>query len=180
MGQTVETSCDGCGDTASYQLPPQATHYAPGIVGVISHEERVDKKSAKLEAVAGGPITLKCAECGGNLPGTRERIITCPYCEAASLIPSRAMLREPGAPIEPDIWWLAFQGRSDARALVETPALEGEKGGLKKIAGGMETYLEEAPLRPVTNTKQWMLTLLLPSIAMLVGAAVYLIASVLF
>lgn len=178
-GHDVETRCDSCGETAKYRLPQQATHYAPPIRGVVSNEERVDKPRARLETVAGGPVTLKCAECGGNLPATSQRVLECPYCKAACLIPSRALVRDPGEPIEPDIWWLAFTGRSDARTKIESPTLK-EEGALKKLAGGVKTYLVEAPKKPVRNTKQLLLALVLPSIAMLIGAGIYAVAVLVF
>ncbi len=178
-GHELETRCDGCGEQAKYQLPQQATQYAPSIVGVVSNEERVDKPRAKLETVAGGPVTLKCAECGGNLPATRQRVLECPYCKAACLIPSRALVREPGEPIEPDIWFVAFTGRSEERGRIESPALP-KDGALKKLAGGVKTYLEEAPKKPVRNTKQLALALVLPSIAMLIGAGIFALAMLVF
>ena len=173
----VATRCKSCGDTARYRMDPRASQFGSMLRGVVSNPERSDKPRARLETVAGGPVVLRCADCGGNLPAAKERVVSCPYCSAACIIPQRAIARDPSEPIEPDIWWLAFEGPSATRAHLMQSQVLG-KDALKKLTGGIETYLEEAPKEPVPNTKQWMLTLLLPTLAMAVGAAVAAILGV--
>ncbi len=132
QGQT-RTRCSGCGNSASYELPPGGDQFTDALVGIVGEAHRSDQRRARMESSAGGPIALKCPECAGALPATRERVLTCTYCGTASLIPAQARTRDAGQVLEPDVWWVAFRGPSPRRAALESPPIEtveGEKEGV--------------------------------------------------
>jgi hypothetical protein len=191
------TRCDGCGETATYALPPESTRYAEALCALVCQEHRVDRKQARLETVAGGPIALRCPECGGALPATRDRVVQCAYCKTASLIPARARLRDAGTTLQPEIWWLAFRGPSAERHRVEHPpawtkegeakAEEGSQPGedqakqksanlIARLRGEKDSPLELAPQRPGVHASQLLLSWLLPLLALAIGFAITLLA----
>jgi hypothetical protein len=115
----------------------------------------------------------------------------------ASLIPARARLRDAGATLEPEIWWLAFRGPSAARHGVEHPpawapeaeakAEEGAQSGagrakgksaelVAKLRGEKESPLELAPKRPGVHASQVLLSWLLPLLALAIGFGITLAA----
>jgi DNA-directed RNA polymerase subunit RPC12/RpoP len=165
MGERTNARCDECGEQPSHQLPPGARSYAAKLVGVVALAHRVDKPLALLDS-HGGTDTLKCGQCGGDLEPTRDRVVECRYCNATNLVPARARARDHGSPIKPEVWWLAFVGPSAARRALEAPALVG--GALTSYFGG-ETHLEQAPKKDTLNFKQLALSLVLPTIALVLG-----------
>lgn len=173
----AEASCRQCGSRFGYQLPAGAERYCEGLAGVVADIHRSDQRRARLETTADGPVSLKCPECGGALPATRERLLKCGYCGTGSLIPAQARLRDAGQVLTPDIWWLAFRGPSKRReALEEPPAPEKKKPKtkLEKARAGM-TDLELAQEKPGRYVPQLLLNLLLPSAALAAAVVVYLL-----
>lgn len=168
-GDRTNARCDECGEQASYRLPPGANQYAAELVGVVAVDHRMDKPLAVIDT-HGGTHTLKCGQCGGDLPVTKDRVVECRYCNATNLVPTRARARDPGAQIVPEIWWLAFRGPSAQRAIVEAPPIL--TTGLTKYVGG-ETHLEHAQKKKGMNIKQLMISLLLPSIALVAGYFIF-------
>jgi Zn finger protein HypA/HybF involved in hydrogenase expression len=175
-GAGVEATCPGCASRASYQLPQGAQRYCEGLAGVVADIHRSDRRRARIETTAGGPVALKCPECGGALPATREHVLECSYCGTASLIPAPARLREPGAPLTPDIWWLAFRGASKLRAELEEPPPPAKPDKPDKAAKRKAemTDLELPPEKPGVYLPQVALNLLLPGAALAVAIAIYL------
>ncbi len=161
--------CDTCGEQASYKLPAGADAYCAAISGAVALAHRMDKPLAKIDA-HGGTSTLKCGQCGGALPVTKDRVVECAYCNATNLVPTRARERHPGAQIVPDVWWLAFSGASAERQRTESPAMV--SAGLSKYLGG-ETHLEHAKRKKTINVKQWLISFLLPSLALVAGYFVF-------
>lgn len=168
-GDRTNARCDGCGEQASYQLPHGAKQYCDTIDGVVALSHRMDKPLAKIDT-HGGTHTLKCGQCGGDLPVTKDRVVECAYCNATNLVPTRARARDPGAQIVPEVWWMAFRGPSQQRAAVEAPATIG--GGISKYVGG-ETHLEQAQKKKGINFKQLLLSLVLPSLALVAGYLIF-------
>lgn len=164
-GDRTNGRCDACGEQASYKLPAGAADYGAAIAGVVALDHRMDKPLAKLDT-HGGTHTLKCGQCGGDLPVTADRVVECGYCNATNLVPTRARARDPRARVVPEIWWLAFRGPSAQRRAVESPAPAA--AGLTSYVGG-ETHLELAAKKKSLNAKQLILSILLPSLALVAG-----------
>lgn len=164
-GDRTNGRCDACGEQASYKLPAGATSHCEALAGVVALDHRMDKPLAKL-STHGGTHTLDCGQCGGDLPITPERVVACRYCDATNLVPARARAREVGRDIVPEIWWLAFRGPSPARRALESPPSAG--GAMTRYAGG-ETHLELAAKKKSLNVKQLVLSVMLPSLALVAG-----------
>lgn len=171
----TEASCRKCGGSFVYQLPPGAEQYNEGLAGVVADAHRSDQRRARMESSADGPIALKCPECGGALPATRERLLQCGYCGTGSLIPAQARLRDAGQVLTPDIWWLAFRGASKRREALEEPPLPEKKKPktkLEKQRAGM-TDVELAQEKPGRYLPQLVINLALPGAALVVAIVVY-------
>lgn len=181
----AHTRCEGCGATATYKLPGRGKSLAAGLVGIVGEAHRTDRLRAKMESSAGGPVALNCPDCGGSLPATRDRVLTCEYCGTASLIPAQARTRDAGQVLKPDVWWVAFRGHSAKREALEAPThvIEQKKKGAQGVEGlvGLaqkpkpETHLELGDPRPGRYGFQLMLNLGLPTIALLIAVIVYLL-----
>ena len=166
-GQRTATQCDGCGQEVSYQMPVGAPQRVPGVVGVVAMAHRVDGTRAMLDT-HGGTATLKCGECGGDIPPQKSRVVACKFCSTTNLVPARARQRMDGMAIEPEVWWLAFSGTSAARAALEAPVVP-----LDRTDGlGGETQLERAPTREGFNIRQFLLTCAMAAAALVVGVII--------
>ncbi len=164
-GDRTNTRCDTCGEQASYKLPPLAEQYQSSLAAVVAMAHRMDKPLALLDT-HGGTTTLKCGQCGGDLPVTKDRVVECGYCNATNLVPPRGRARSTGETIKPEVWWMAFRGPSALRRVAEAPPAA--TGGIVKYVGG-ETHLEQAPKKKTLNLRQLLVSLVLPSIALVVG-----------
>lgn len=122
-GGETRARCSDCGTSTNYVLPPGGDRFTTALVGIVGEAHRSDQRRARLETSAGGPIALKCPECAGALPDTRERVLTCTYCGTASLIPAQARTRDAGQVLQPDVWWVAFRGPSRRRDALESPPI---------------------------------------------------------
>ncbi len=178
----VHASCRKCGAKHTFQLPDGAGRYCEGLAGVVADAHRSDQRRARMESSADGPISLKCPECGGALPATRERLMQCGYCGTASLIPAQARLRDAGQVLTPDIWWLAFRGASKRREAVEEPPPPEKtkpKTKLEKQRVGM-TDLELAEEKPGRYMPQVLINLALPGAALAVAIVVYVLLCIIW
>jgi Zn finger protein HypA/HybF involved in hydrogenase expression len=173
----VEASCRKCGAGGTFGLPSGAEQYNDGLIGVVADAHRTDQRRARLETTADGPVSLKCPECAGALPATRDRVLKCSYCGTASLIPVQARLRDAGQVLTPDIWWLAFAGPSARRAELEEPPLPEEKEAKSKLEKlrAKSTDLELVPEQPGRYLPQVLMNLALPSAALAVAVVIYLL-----
>jgi len=176
---SVQASCSGCGSQATYRLPNGATRYCGALAGVVGEAQRSDQRRARMETHAGGPVALKCGECGGALPTTRERVLQCAYCGTASLIPAQARTRDVGQVLTPDIWWVAFVGASAQRQALEEPPMPTPEEKLAAMTKAKLTDLELAAERPGRYAPQLLLNLALPGAALIVAIIVYAIGSAL-
>ena len=173
----TEATCRKCGNGATFALPPGAGQYCDGLVAVVADAHREDQQRARLEVTADGPVSLKCPECAGALPATRERVLRCSYCGTASLIPVQARLRDAGQVLTPDIWWLAFAGACTRRGELEEPPLpkaDEPKSKLAKLKA-KTTDLELVKEKPGRYLPQVLMNLVLPSVALVVAVLVYLL-----
>jgi hypothetical protein len=131
----THSRCGGCGETAVYGIPHKARRYNPSLAGVAAADHRTDRPQARMEAAAGGPISLKCPECAGSLDPGDQALTRCPFCSTTVWIPSRARVHDLSAPPRPALWWIAFRGPSVARAAIEagSPFETDETQTLKRI-----------------------------------------------
>lgn len=181
----THTRCTSCGTSASYELPSGGKRFAEGLVGIVGEAHRSDQRRATMESSAGGPVALKCPECGAALPATRERVHTCSYCGTVSLIPAQARTREAGQVLKPDVWWVGFQGPSAQREALESPPGQkfGSNKGEKKTIGALmgtptpDTHLELGEPIPKRYLFQTLLNLGLPTIALIIAVVAYLLYS---
>jgi hypothetical protein len=185
QGQTT-TRCAKCNATAQYALPTDAQSYSEALCGVVASNHGIDQKRARLESVAGGPVALKCPECGAALSASRDRVIQCAFCGASALIPTQARLRDASATLVPEIWWMAFSGPSAKRHSLEWPTLEDPDADLMAKAEGDEAVkkllmekksktLELAPVKSGVHLPQLALAWLLPLAALALGFALTLL-----
>jgi len=132
----ASTRCATCGDVGVYALPDRAQDLCATVSSVVGPEHRTDRVSARLEAAAGKPISLKYPECNGGLEATRREVAACPFCGTAVWIPRRARVHDVGAPMEPIVWWVGFAGPSSARRELEqgTVPTEGTRRTLRTRA----------------------------------------------
>lgn len=195
-GGTTVTSCTGCGTQAEYALPPDGQRWSEALTGIVGEAHRTDQQRARIETSAAGPVALKCPECAGALPATRERVLTCSYCGTASLIPAQARTRDAGQVLRPDVWWIAFRGPSAKRAQLErgeavldasshgaSTAGEGDGKGKKIDVSRMlgpprpDTRLELGELQSRRYPLQIALDLGIPTAALLIAVIIAVLAA---
>jgi hypothetical protein len=173
----VASRCPKCQGEGRFTLPAGADRYCASLAGVVAEAHRTDQRRARMETTADGPISLKCPDCSGPLPATRDRVVTCGHCGVASLIPVQARVRDAGSVLAPDVWWVAFVGVSERRAEVEVPALA-EKPDPKTKADKIKaelTDLELADEQPGPFWPQRLLDLALPAAALVVAIILWLL-----
>lgn len=122
QGPDLRSSCPRCNETRTYRLPPSALGFVPGLVGAMTDEHRSDQLVTRVEDDRGSPgaVALLCPSCGGGLsvsPG--QRIASCAYCRTSSRIPEKTLYRTGDPNVRPEPWWLAFEGPSRKRRLLE-------------------------------------------------------------
>lgn len=181
-GGGTNARCSGCGFSAGYSLPPGGDRFTDALVGIVGEAHRSDQLRARMESSAGGPVALKCPECGGALPATRERVLSCSYCGTASLIPAQARTRDAGQVLQPDVWWIAFRGPSSRRAELEFPPIQAQSEDDKKTVDidmfgppKPDTRLELGSTR---GERYWLQTLIdfgLPTVALIIAIAIVLL-----
>ena len=184
QGQTT-THCPQCNQTSQYAMPTDAHAYSKTLAAVVASNHCVDQKRARLEAVAGGPVALKCPECGASLRATRERVVQCEFCGASALIPTQARVRDANTQVVPEIWWMAFSGPSAKRRILEWPTLEDDEDDksaeaegdekVKKLLAKKKKTLDLAPEKPGRHLSQLALSWLLPLAALAIGFAITLL-----
>jgi hypothetical protein len=171
-----ETRCRGCGATASYQVPPAIARWAPALRAIVAPEQRTDQRAVKLQQQGGGGVVaLLCPQCGAPLPGVRAGSVRCSHCNTSSFVPARARPREDGSLVEPDPFFIAFQGASAERERLEMPRLPSDEAMAGKAKGLFTRGL--APLKGVelpekkggVDLRQLGLTLGLTAVALTIG-----------
>jgi hypothetical protein len=175
----TETRCRGCGSTASYDVPGAATRWAPALRAVIAAEHRTDQRCVRLQQQGGGGVVaLLCPQCGAPLRDVRAGSVRCAHCGTSAHVPARARPREEGGLIEPDPFFLAFQGPSAERQRLEQPRLGGD-GAQGAIKGKGLFTRGVAPLPGIAlpekrgglDVRQLAVTLGLAGIALAIGFA---------
>jgi hypothetical protein len=180
QGTQVATRCPGCGAQARHDVPGmlQERGATTGLAGVVSDENRVDRREIRVQATAAGPVALHCPQCGAAVQsvGAASNTIECPYCKTLAIIPPRARPRDQGTLVKPAVFWIAFRGRSPARVTLTTPISPAAAGkvtqvfsrGLKPLPG-----IDLAPRKPGTDVRQWIFTLAMTVLALALGYGVY-------
>lgn len=178
----VETFCPRCGDRAVHSISDAAVGLYPALVAAVSEEHRSDRPRAKAVATAAGVLSLSCPSCGAPLELTEQGTVhTCKYCRASCVVPHQSVARALHKTPEPAVWWLFFQGPSEERKrLLAAPSLEDVAGpgaaakkllrlARAKVTVGDGPGVYEAPEKPGLNPLQWLVTLGLAGIALLIG-----------
>jgi hypothetical protein len=115
----AQTRCGRCGETAVYALPSGTSGVYEDLKAAISDDHRTDRQVVKMKASpGGGAVAIACPTCNAPLPASDSTLVTCPFCNTAARIPTRAWYRM----VEPEkqqAWWLLFHGPSPARAKLE-------------------------------------------------------------
>jgi hypothetical protein len=189
----VETACPRCGDRATHAISDAAVGLYPALVAAVSEEHRRDRPKARAAATAAGVLSLSCPACGAPLELTESGTVqTCRYCRASCVVPHQSVARALRKTPEPAVWWLFFQGASEARkSLLSTPSVqaraqgESAKQALKLLKLGKSQGIGdapgvyEAPEAKGRNYLQAALTLALGAIALAVALGIVLAASAL-
>jgi hypothetical protein len=171
--------CPRCGDQSSYTIPDAARNLHPSLVAVVADEHRGDRPRAHASKTQAGVVMLSCPGCGAPLPAAGgERAQTCAFCHAVCFIPTRSLMRVRNEAPAPDVWWILFQGPSTKRRLLEAPTDDGtatvKVGNLLLPRAmvdpiGAEPGVYDAPEVPGIHWPQVGLTVLLGSVAVLIG-----------
>jgi hypothetical protein len=184
QGTRVATRCPTCGAQAQYELPGRFVEdaAATGVAGVVADEHRLGRVEVRVQATAAGLMALLCPQCGAAVQsvtggGGATNTVECAYCKTLAVIPPRARPRGERSLVKPSVFWVAFRGRSPARAkLTEpTPAVRAGKTlgvfmrGLKPLPG-----IDLAPRRPGVDVRQWTFTLAMTALALGLGYGLYL------
>jgi hypothetical protein len=131
----LATRCGGCGEAARYSAQ-KATFVYARLVGAISSEHRADRADARLhQPTAGGAVAIECPKCNAPLTiGKDDQFVTCRFCGTASKVPARMRSKLFRETIEPERWWLLFEGPSQKReALVGQVKQRREKQARRQI-----------------------------------------------
>jgi hypothetical protein len=111
---TTRTECPVCHDAATYATPKKATELVASLAGLIDDEHRTDRAQVRLES-SGGAVALSCPRCSASLPATQtSSVVTCQFCNTASYLPKRAVIKMKAA-IRSRPFWLLFRGPSNKR-----------------------------------------------------------------
>jgi len=180
QGTQVATRCPTCTAQAQHDVPGRLLERASvtGIAGVVSDENRTGRVEVRVQATAGGLVALLCPQCGAAVQsvGGTSNTVECAYCKTLAIIPPRARPREQGAMVKPTVFWVAFRGRSPARAKLAMPVAPSSMGkvlgvftrGLKPLPG-----IDLPPRREGVDVKQWTFTLAMTALALVLGYGVY-------
>src|SRR5262249_39774260 len=76
----VVTRCETCGASSRYAIGQQAAAFAQALRGVVSEEQRVDRRDVQVHAAETGLVSLTCPQCGAALKASGEPTIECAYC----------------------------------------------------------------------------------------------------
>ena len=98
---------------------------------------------------------MSCPSCGAPLDlRGGDRTLKCQFCSTFCRVPGRFLLRQGQGTIEPETWWLLFNGPSKKRRALE--------GG---VGVGKPKELELPPFEGGLNYKQWII-----NVAFVLGA----------
>lgn len=176
----LATRCPTCSDEARYALADGARNLYDRLVGAVADEHRADRPRAQATATQAGVLAVKCPGCGAplQLQGT-DKVQTCSYCKATCFVAGKQMARFNHQTPEPEVWWLLFRGVSTERekllaAVPEEKAAGGNviailKPGAKTDTIGDKPGVYEAPEKPGTDWPQVALTLVLGTLALVMG-----------
>ena len=141
----VATSCSSCSETATYALPDRARSFGEALIAVVAQEHRVNRVQAtEMAPSETGVSALVCPNCGAPLSlHGGDRTIKCQFCSAFCRVPGRVLVRSGQDKIEPEIWWMLFNGPSRKRRQLEAGA------------DAAALPLEVPPLESGTSLKQW-------------------------
>lgn len=173
---TVETRCPGCGDAGAYQSPP--AHLATAtMLGAVGGFQRTDRRMAAVKHGAGGLVALVCPQCGAAVEPKPDRTATCAYCHATSWIPPRGG-RE-NEPVEPIVFFVAFDARSPLRAQLEQPAPSEKEKSSSVFGRSLDPIpgVALAPQKPGLDWRQLALNGVLGGAAIAIGYGLYALIS---
>lgn len=170
------THCSGCQVSASYAMPAEMRSFAPTAIAVVAEEQRHGRVEAKVHAGDSGVVTMTCPQCGAALQGDgSSSTATCTYCHALAFIPTRARPKGAARLAKPIVFFVAFDGASAARTNLELP--KPFDPGKRRLPGGgffsreIEPLpgVDVAPVREGIDVRQWMITIGLTALALVVG-----------
>jgi hypothetical protein len=178
-GAITTTTCGGCGSSSKYEKPNAIAAMWPAAVGVVGEGERQGRVEARIHQGDAGVVTMTCPQCGAALKGSDvASSVECTYCHAIAFIPSRARPKGPGVTVKPILFFVAFNGPSPERQILETPQPMGPADILKAksnatgfLSRGISPLpgIDLAPLRGGVDVKQLLLTLSLTALALVIG-----------
>jgi hypothetical protein len=153
------TTCATCSETSTFAMPERARSFGEALVAVVAQEHRVNRVEATQTVPATtGVSALVCPNCGAPLAlQGGDRTIKCQFCSAFCRVPGRFLVRAGQDKIEPEIWWMLFNGPSRKRR-------ELERG-----TGSESAALEIPPLEQGLSYKQWLLNLAFLLAALWIG-----------
>ena len=152
------TWCGGCSESATYALPERALALGPGLIAVVAEEHRLSRALATESRGDGTNVSaVSCPSCGAPLDlRGGDRTLKCQFCSTFCRVPGRFLLRQGQGIIEPETWWLLFNGPSKKRRALE--------GGVR-AASRKSSQLP--PFEGGLNYKQWII-----NVAFVCGRAV--------
>jgi hypothetical protein len=156
-GRTT-TTCSSCAERATFALPERARQYGEALVAVVAEEHRTSHVQATQMAPSEtGVSAIACPTCGAPLElHGGDRTIRCKFCGAFCRVPGKVLVRSGQETIEPEIWWMLFNGPSRKRR-------ELERGS------GERSALEVPPLETGMSYKQLGLNVVFIALALLIG-----------
>lgn len=166
-------------------MDDEGRHLSGALVGVVADEHRADRPRARTMPTQSGVVALTCPGCGAPLSLTgRSRLQTCSFCNASCLVPAGSFGARGRDTVQPEVWWILFQGPSKKRreleAPTETPAPPAMKSALGLLKpGGDHTPIGDAPgvyTAPEVEGIYWPqvgITLLLGSAAVAIGFVIF-------
>jgi hypothetical protein len=184
----VETHCPRCGDRAVHALSDGARSLLPALTAAVSEELRSDRPKARAAATSAGVVSLSCPSCGAPLELVeRGTVHTCRYCRASCIVPHQSVARALARPAEPAVWWLFFHGLSEERRALQSAPAEDEASpgqAAKRLLRLARTRLKaadapgvyEAPEKKGFNGLQWLVSVGLGGLALLIGMLIVSLA----
>jgi hypothetical protein len=156
-GGASTTTCGSCSETATYALPDRARTFGESLVAVVADEHRTNRpRATQMAPSETGVAALVCPNCGAPLAlHGGDRNVKCQFCGAFCRVPGRFLVRAGQDKIEPEIWWMLFNGPSRKRRELES------------ASGSAE--LEIPPLETGLSYKQWAVNLAFLLVALWIG-----------